>query len=401
MVAPSRIRVAHLVTHPIQYYVPLYRALSLLEDIDLTVFFYSNMGLDGYQDKEFGRRIRWDIDLTGGYRARFLASTPGHSASMGFGQTPNWDVLATLWREKFDLIWVHGYQHSNALGAKAISLLRNQAFVVREDQTLLEPRGFRAKLLKRLAFEFFFFGKKSGSLYTGINSRAHFSYFGVPESRQFPALHCVDDEFFCGQSRLLKSQRKSLRQSWGISDDAPVILFCGKFIQKKQPLRLLEAFANIYAKTPSWLLMVGDGPLLTDIKRVCTNWGIANRVVMPGFLNQQELPRAYAAADLFVLPSIAHETWGLVVNEAMHFSLPVIASDHVGCVPDLVHNDRNGFVYPAESTYELTQALFKLVTDSDMRQRFGEYSAEVIQHYSVMACAKSIRDCCVKLANRS
>jgi glycosyltransferase involved in cell wall biosynthesis len=69
-------------------------------------------------------------------------------------------------------------------------------------------------------------------------------------------------------------------------------------------------------------------------------------VRLAGFLNQSEIGRAYAIADVLSLPS--DETWGLVVNEALATGLPCVVSDTVGCAIDLVHAGETGYVHPVE-----------------------------------------------------
>ena len=82
-----------------------------------------------------------------------------------------------------------------------------------------------------------------------------------------------------------------------------------------------------------------------------------NDVRFLGFKNQTELPEYYSLADIFVLPSGMGETWGLVTNEAMCFSLPVIVSDMVGCSLDLVIPGENGFIFAVGDTKKLTEHL--------------------------------------------
>jgi glycosyltransferase involved in cell wall biosynthesis len=113
-----------------------------------------------------------------------------------------------------------------------------------------------------------------------------------------------------------------------------------------------------------------------------------------GFLNQGELPEAYAAADVFVLPSRLHETWGLVVNEAMNFALPVVVSDKVGCAADLVRNGANGFVVEHDVTGALAQAIETLVDDAPLRARFGAMSRKIVERFSIEACADGIVTAC-------
>ena len=135
--------------------------------------------------------------------------------------------------------------------------------------------------------------------------------------------------------------------------------------------------------------MVGDGHLRIKVERKIRESGIQN-TILPGFMNQDELPFAYTAADIFVLPSSYNETWGLVVNEAMNFSLPIVVSDQVGCREDLVKERWNGFSFAHEDECQLADRLRRLVMDAALRKEFGKNSAELIVNYTVENCAKGI-----------
>ena len=89
-----RIRVAHLVSHPIQYFAPLYRELAKRPEIELTVFFfYSDATSRPFYDAEFGRTIAWDVPLLQGYRWKVLPSAVQASPPKGFLSRPNWDIV--------------------------------------------------------------------------------------------------------------------------------------------------------------------------------------------------------------------------------------------------------------------------------------------------------------------
>jgi glycosyltransferase involved in cell wall biosynthesis len=92
---------------------------------------------------------------------------------------------------------------------------------------------------------------------------------------------------------------------------------------------------------------------------------------------------AYAAADVFCLPSAFHETWGIVVNEAMNFSLPIVVSEKVGSARDLVWEGENGHIVPVGNSLELARALANLVANSERRLRYGQRSREIISQWSV------------------
>jgi glycosyltransferase involved in cell wall biosynthesis len=180
-----------------------------------------------------------------------------------------------------------------------------------------------------------------------------------------------------------------LRAEWGLDPRAPVVLFVGKLIAKKRPVTLLHAFAQVRQRHEAQLLYVGDGALRRELEKFVQDQLIPD-VHFAGFVNQSELPRAYALADLLVLPSAFHETWGLVVNEAMNFGLPVVLSQKVGCAPDLVAEGRNGFVFKVDDREGLADALQRLISDAQLRARFGAHSADLIQEYTIGRCADGI-----------
>jgi glycosyltransferase involved in cell wall biosynthesis len=236
-------------------------------------------------------------------------------------------------------------------------------------------------------------------LYVGEKNRQYFEHYGMPRSKLFPAYHCVDNDYFVGKAAELASKRGEVRAGFGITDGTPVILFAGKFIKEKQPKLLIEAFAQVRREIPCWLLIAGDGPLRQSMEDLIRRLNIPN-ILMPGFLNQTEIPRAYSAADLFVLPSYM-ETWGLVVNEAMNFSLPVVVTDKVGCAADLVRDGWNGFVVNHQRVDDLAKAMAGLVKDRDLRQSFGQRSYDQISNYSIKACADNIVAACLAVSRKS
>jgi len=129
------------------------------------------------------------------------------------------------------------------------------------------------------------------------------------------------------------------------------------------------------------LLFVGDGALRSELENYIKEHNLKN-VHFTGFKNQTELPKYYAMADIFVLPSGVGETWGLVVNEAMCFSLPVIISDIVGCGKDLVKNEKNGYIFPVGDVKKIAEHLADLIKNPKRRKLFGEKSLNIIKNYN-------------------
>ena len=126
----SKVRLAYLVSHPIQYQAPLLRRIAQEPDIDLTVFFGSDFSLRSYQDEGFGVDVKWDVPLLDGYHHKFLPVIRDDGTQTV--TTPlNYGIYGSALRGSaaepgFDVLWVHGYAMVNALhgmlAAKALGI---------------------------------------------------------------------------------------------------------------------------------------------------------------------------------------------------------------------------------------------------------------------------------------
>jgi len=139
----------------------------------------------------------------------------------------------------------------------------------------------------------------------------------------------------------------------GIGVEEKVVLFAGKLLPFKRPLDIIDAWP--LTETRPRLLFAGSGELEGALAARAGDLGAPLHQL--GFLNQTEMPAAYAAADLLVLPSTARETWGLVANEALACGVPVVVSDASGCAPDLAGDGAAGRVFPMGDVRALAAAI--------------------------------------------
>jgi glycosyltransferase involved in cell wall biosynthesis len=349
-----RVRLAYLVSHPIQYQSPLLRRIALEPEIDLTVFFGSDFSVRGYHDRDFGVEVKWDVPLTEGFRHEFLP-TLRDTGTEGIFSPINYGLLSRL--RGFDALWVHGYatvtQMQGILAAKFLGI----PILVRSDSQLQDrPRG-GARLAAKRVFFALLQRLVDGVLVSGTLNRAYWRYYLGEDFPLFLLPYAVDNAWFQQRCREAAATRGELLAELGMEPGRPVILFASKLQTRKLCRDLVAAYARYAAglAAPPYLLIVGDGEERAALERQVADLAL-DSARFCGFRNQSEMPRFLELADVFVLPA-RHEPWGLIVNEAMNAGCAVVVSDDVGCHPDLVTDGIEGRVYPVGDVEALTTAL--------------------------------------------
>jgi glycosyltransferase involved in cell wall biosynthesis len=350
-------RLAILASHPVQYYAPLFRELA--KQIDIHVFYAHDATAEQQAAAGFGQAFSWDVDLTSGYGHSFLrnvAKVPGADRFAGC-DTP--DIAEHLREGTFDAVLALGWHLKSMLQGVLSAKRRGIRTMVRGDSQLGTPRGALKTALKRVSYPALL-RIFDAVLYVGERNRAYFRHYAYPEARLFHSPHCVETQRFSAGAT--PQARSELRLRLGISEYEKVVLFAGKLIGFKRPEDVVQAVALLRRRGLSArLLVAGSGALEPDLRSLAAELGVTLDLL--GFQNQTEMPGAYAASDVLVLPSTGRETWGLVCNEALASGTPIVVSDHVGCAPDLAHDGRVGRSYAMGNIGELADALAATLTN--------------------------------------
>ena len=382
-----RVRLAYLVSHPIQYQAPLLRRIAQEPDIDLTVFFGSDFSLREYKDEGFGVGVKWDVSLLDGYRHEFLPVLRDNGTQTV--TTPlNHGIMSRLRGQggspPFDVLWVHGYAMVNAmqgiLAAKSLGI----PVLLRADMWLRDrPRSGAKLALKRLFFE----GLKKlvdGVLPVGTLNAEYWRHYLGDDVPLFLMPYAVDNDFIQKRSIEARAGRDELMQELNLVAGRPVILFASKLQQRKHCNDLLEAYESLVNDWPvgsaPYLLIVGDGEERAALEEKAARSGL-DGVRFCGFRNQSELPRFFDLSTVFVLPA-RHEPWGLIVNEVMNAGRAVIVSDDVGCQPDLITDGVEGYVYPVGDVGALIEALRRSLHSPEATAEMGRRALEKIRTWS-------------------
>jgi len=380
----QRSKLGVFATHPIQYLVPIWRALARECDVDLRVFFFSDSSVRGAVDPDFGVSVAWDVPLLQGYQHTFLDRTADET---GFRRARIPGSRRTIRNGRFDWIMVHGYTHAFERQAIFASRRHGVRTMMRGEFTdAPRPgRSFARRMARTLCLRCFY-RFVDRFCYLDRRGKEHLLAHGVAAQRLHLSPYAVDSELFDRQSR--RHSRGQSRAALGIQASQTVVLFSGKMIPRKEPMLLVEALRHLASHRSIHLILLGDGPLRRDVESAARSI-VGPQLTMPGFVNQRDLGKYYSAADVFVLPS-RFETWGLVVNEAMHFGLPVVVSSGVGCHHELVVSGRTGFVFPSADAEELGQCLRRLMQDREHLAWMGSQARSHIGGFTTDASVRGI-----------
>jgi glycosyltransferase involved in cell wall biosynthesis len=379
------VRLAYLVTHPIQYQAPLLRLIANQPDIDLHVMFGSDFSVRQFVDPGFGRTIAWDVPLLDGYSSEILPSLGrplADNALPSFWRPLSHGIARRLAAGRFDALWVHGYNRASHWAAMLAAKRLGLAVLVRDEATQVSaPRSLAKRVLKQAFFRALD-RLVDGFLAIGSLNRDYYLGHGIAPAKLFSMPYAVDNGFFQATVARAASERAALRARLGLAPDRPVILFAAKLIARKRPFDLLEAYAGIAgddaARAP-YLLFAGDGELRPALEAAIARRGLADARLL-GFQSQAELAALYDLADLLVLPS-ERESWGLVVNEAMNAGCAIVVDDRIGAGADLVRGGDNGFVYPCGDVAALAVCLRSVLRDPARCHAMGRRSRALIDQW--------------------
>lgn len=307
----------------------------------------------------------WEVnEASWRFRYRYLPTT-----RLG-GRTLHWplpllgrrpDVLVSLYGEP---VFVAGWALAKVRGVKT-------GFRVLNTYGQWISRHPAKDAVKRFMFE------RADAIETpGEEARQFAMRYGAQAQRIFHATHTVDIPHFSAARNRTLPQRDTHREELGLR--GTVFICVGRLWWGKGVNYLLDAFESVqqHGKEEVSLLFVGDGPEEAKLRDRCAERGIRN-VVFAGFRQKSELPRFYAAADVFVFPTLG-DAYGLVVDEAMACSLPVISTTEAGEIHARVEEGVNGYIVPPQNSTVLAERMLHLAHNPALRERMGHVSAEKI-----------------------
>jgi glycosyltransferase involved in cell wall biosynthesis len=387
----NRRRLAIVVSHPIQHFVPLYRALAASGDVQQCVFFASRVGLDRYYDEEMQTEIAWKIDLLSDYRHVFL---PGAAAATRGDQLAKLDPELAQNLADFDpdTVMVYGYSMAIARRAARWANDNRRRLIMISDSELREPRS----LLKQIAKQFvvrWHYRRVDAFLAVGDENARYYRHYGAPPERIFRSPFTIDETSYRDAATKREMARAELIERHQLPDNALLALFVGKLSNRKRPQDLIEAVARLRGQTtrPIYALLAGGGELGDELAAQVKLEGVPAHLL--GFINVDVLPMLYAGSDVLVHTSQA-DPHPLVCSEAACIGLPMVLSDRVGAEgpTDIARRGENAFVYECGNVSALAAILADLAENPALLADYGMRSREIFEQQSMTASVAGIID---------
>lgn len=326
-------RVLFMTNMPSPYRVDFFNELG--KYCELTVIFE--------RKRDYGRDTRYKAGKYKNFKAVFPKGIPVSDAE---AFCPS--IVTLLSKKKFDHIIVGNYYSPTGMLAIEYMRLIQFPFILSSDGgTVKKDSGFKYKLKRH------FIGAASGWLSTGRMTTDYLVYYGADRGKTvvYPFTSLWKKDILSVPPT--KEEKMILRQKLGINEKK-VVISVGQFIYRKGYDLLLKACANLDEEIGVYI--IGGTPTEEYLKMKKALQ--LEQVYFVDFMDKQSLAEYYKAADLFVLPT-REDIWGLVINEAMAYGVPVVTTNRCVAGVELVENGVTGQIVPVEDIEQLHTAIIK------------------------------------------
>lgn len=199
------------------------------------------------------------------------------------------------------------------------------------------------------------------------NKLNHCAFFGLKDSE----VQVIRNGVRCSTFTEAQQERMTIRRELGISENVPTVVFVGRLSAEKGCHRLLDIVRRVSADIR--FLVVGSGPLETELLERIHREGLENRVQMLGF--RKDIPAILAAADLLVLPSDYESTAPFALMEAMAAGKPIVASRVFG-IHQAITEGVEGYVHDPGDLDGFARSISTLASDTSLRESMGRAAAK-------------------------
>lgn len=371
-------KVAIVISHPIQHFSPQYASLAAHPSLQVKVFFASALGYRSYVDPNFKQQISWNNLYLDEFDHVFLNGEEPIPADKDL-DAENLDQALTEFAP--DLVMLHGYFQKFQRRAHNWAKRNKVKTAYTADSERRQKRSPLKELLKYPVLYKYFAGIDI-FLSVGPANEAYYRFYGVPP-RKIVRMHFSIDLRSYEQAYANRRQlAAAVREKHDLHTGDSVFSVVGKLVPWKNQIDIIDAMIQLEQQgLVSNLFVIGSGDQMESLKQKAAAL-TRSKVIFPGFVKPEDLPGYYAASDIYIHPA-AIEPHSLAISEAIYMGAPVILSDRCGSYgeDDDVQEGKNGFVFPCGNIAALAEKIRILLGDTEKRRTFGEYSHRIADRF--------------------
>jgi glycosyltransferase involved in cell wall biosynthesis len=380
------LRVAVVVSHPIQHFCPQYTSWAKLANVDLKVFFASDHGVSAYEDAGFGRVVQWN-GLRLEFSHEFLRDAKGGTAAGSIDAPHLADRLSTF---SPDTVVVYGY--SQRLQRRAVRCARSAgaSVLMMADSELRAPRSWPVRAMKALVVPSLL-RHVTLFLTVGDANEAYYRRYGISDDRFVRCCFPIDVDLYGSAIARRQQCRDQVRSALGIPAHHKVLLTVGKLLARKRQADLVTFSNSLQGhRDDITVVLAGSGPEDTSLRTSARRLG-SGGVVFAGFVPPERLAEHYCAADAYV-HCADNEPHSLAISEAIYCGLPIVLSDRCGSYgpTDDVQPGFNGFVYRCGDVGEMSRRIMQVLDDQDLSARMCQASTCIGRQHQALAHGKAL-----------
>lgn len=391
----EKLRIAIVVSHPIQHFCPQYVSFAKHPDVHCKVFFGSALGLKKYIDPNFKQEISWNNLQLDQFDHLFLNGEEVIQVDKHL-DAPSLDTALDDYCP--ELVIIYGYFQKLQRRAHSWARRHNVNLAYISDSERRQQRNWLKELLKYPLLRIYFSPIRF-FLSVGNANEDFYRYYNVPD-RKIIRMHFPIDvaKYKIGYSQK-EVLRKEIRNKHGIGEEEVVTGVVGKLVNWKNQDHIIDAMQLLEQEgVYLHLFVIGSGEEMEKWEKKASAL-TRSKVHFTGFINIDQLPAYYAAIDFYTHPA-SIEPHSIAISEAIYMGCPVIISDRCGSYgeSDDVQEGKNGFVFPFGNIPGLSGTMKKLCLDASLRMAMGEYSHKIAVDFQDRSHHRILEDLITKFA---
>jgi glycosyltransferase involved in cell wall biosynthesis len=393
----SGLRVALVVSHPIQHFCPQYESFARCSEIVFKVFFGSALGYKKYFDPAFGQEISWGNINLEKFDHQFMNDGAVIQSMPDLDAPELPDALDAF---APDVVITYGYFQKVQRRAKEWALTNRVKLAYISDSEMSQKRHRLKELVKYFLVKKYF-SKIDYFLFVGQANFQYYTKHGVRKDQLIEMHFPIDVNQYSNSLVQRSLLRSKIRQRYALGADDKVLAVVGKLSPWKNQNHIISAMSMLEQEgIVMTLLMIGSGEMKESWQAEAASL-TRSKVHFTGFVNIEELPGYYAAADLYVHPASV-EPHSIAISEAIFMGCPVILSDRCGSygLGDDVEDGVNGYVYNFGNIRQLADKIKQITGNPSLAEKFGIESHRRAQRYQQRAHEGAIKDLASRVTAR-